>query len=202
MTRRVEEPEPVRDGAGQGLGDEPTATSGSGGAVERPSVDAPRVDAGGLDVSRPWQQVAWVVVDVEGNGQRPPDLVEAACLPIDGAVPGEARTWLVRPPRPITGLVRRIHGIRDADVATAPATADVAQSVSCTVTFTPATCCGPGTGRSPSIRVLADAMAARFQDTLPDAVAAYPGSNTDQGDYESEFKPSTSDIETLSCKLQ
>lgn len=130
MTRRVEDPEPVRDGAGQGLSAQPTGTSGSGGgADERPSVDAPRVDAGGLDVSRPWQQVPWVVIDVEGNGQRPPDLVEAACLPLDGGVPGGVRTWLVRPPRPITGLVRRIHGIGDADVATAPATADVAEQI-------------------------------------------------------------------------
>ena len=85
--------------------------------------------AAGLVLSRPWQQVPWVVIDVEGNGQRPPDLVEAACLPIDNGVPGQPLTWLVRPPRPITGLVRGIHGIRNADVAGAPAIADVAEQI-------------------------------------------------------------------------
>ena len=129
MTRRVEEPEPVRDGAGHGPGDEPAGTSGSSGTGEPPTVDASGVGAAGLDLSRPWQQVPWVVIDVEGNGQRPPDLVEAACLPIDGGVLGRVRTWLVRPPRPITGPVRRIHGIRNADVAAAPATADVAEQI-------------------------------------------------------------------------
>lgn len=97
--------------------------------AESPGADLPAGGAAGLGLSRPWQQVPWVVIDVEGNGQRPPDLIEAACLPIDGGVPGRVRTWLVRPPRPITGLVRRIHGISNADVATAPTTADVAAQI-------------------------------------------------------------------------
>lgn len=83
--------------------------------------------AGWLD--RPWRDVPWVVVDVEGNGQRPPDLVEAACLPIDHGEPGAPRTWLVLPPRPITGPVTRIHGIRNSDITDAPATADVAAEI-------------------------------------------------------------------------
>jgi glutamate transport system substrate-binding protein len=40
-----------------------------------------------------------------------------------------------------------------------------------------------------------------FQDTLQDAVAAYPGSDTSGGDFESRFKPKASDMTTLSCKL-
>lgn len=87
------------------------------------------LDAAGLWLGRAWTEVPWVVVDVEGNGQRPPDLVEAACLPIDGGVPGRVQSWLVRPPRPIIGPVRRIHGIRNADVATAPTTAEVAEQI-------------------------------------------------------------------------
>jgi exodeoxyribonuclease X len=86
-------------------------------------------DAGRIDLDRPWRQVSWVVVDVEGNGQRPPDLVEAACLPVDAGAPGSARTWLVRPPRPITEPVRRIHGIGNADVAAAPAISIVAGEI-------------------------------------------------------------------------
>lgn len=40
-----------------------------------------------------------------------------------------------------------------------------------------------------------------FQSELPDAVAAYPGSDTIGGDFESRFKPKDSDQTTLSCKL-
>jgi exodeoxyribonuclease X len=81
------------------------------------------------DLDRPWTEAGWVVVDVEGNGQQPPDLVEAACLPIDAGQPGQLRGWLVRPPRPITALVTRIHGIRDRDVADVPPVADVADEI-------------------------------------------------------------------------
>lgn len=40
-----------------------------------------------------------------------------------------------------------------------------------------------------------------FQDTLQDAVAAYPGSDTPGGDFESHFKPKDSDMAALSCKV-
>jgi glutamate transport system substrate-binding protein len=40
-----------------------------------------------------------------------------------------------------------------------------------------------------------------FQDTLQDAVAAYQGSDTNGGDFESHFKPKDTDMMTLSCKL-
>jgi glutamate transport system substrate-binding protein len=40
-----------------------------------------------------------------------------------------------------------------------------------------------------------------FQDTLPAAVAAAPGSDTSAGDFESVFKPTNTDMTRLSCKL-
>jgi DNA polymerase III epsilon subunit-like protein len=80
-------------------------------------------------LERNWQDAEWVVVDVEGNGQQPPDLLEAACVPIDGGQPGILQTWLVRPHRPITGLAARIHGIRNPDVADAPTVAAVAAEI-------------------------------------------------------------------------
>jgi len=80
-------------------------------------------------LARPWREVGWVVVDVEGNGQQPPDLVEAACLPIDGGQPGEVATWLVRPPRPITAPVARLHRISNREVAAAPPVAEVAEQI-------------------------------------------------------------------------
>ena len=126
MTGSIDRPGPDRDEAGRGAG---RSDGRSGGDAGPPGADSSHAGAAGLGLSRPWQQVPWVVIDVEGNGQRPPDLVEAACLPINGGVPGQVLTWLVRPPRPITGLVRRIHGISNADVAGAPTTADVAEQI-------------------------------------------------------------------------
>jgi exodeoxyribonuclease X len=62
-----------------------------------------------------------VVVDVEGNGQRPPEIVELAAVTIQDGVVAAPRSWLVHPTRPITPLVtHKVHGIRNADVADAP----------------------------------------------------------------------------------
>ncbi|WP_312880220.1 3'-5' exonuclease [Actinokineospora xionganensis] len=61
-----------------------------------------------------------MVVDVEGNGQQPPDLVELAAVPIVGGIIGEPVTWLVKPEQPITHFARKIHGITNDDVRDAP----------------------------------------------------------------------------------
>lgn len=73
--------------------------------------------------------LTYVVVDVEGNGQHPPDLVELAAVPIVGGVIGETRSWLVKPPQPITPMSRRIHGITNEAVADAPPFAAVHDEV-------------------------------------------------------------------------
>jgi DNA polymerase III epsilon subunit-like protein len=78
-----------------------------------------------------------VVVDVEGNGQREPEIVEIAALPIAGptpAAPTDLRTWLVRPQQPITPIVtRKVHGISNDDVAACPSWQDVAADVTRTL---------------------------------------------------------------------
>jgi DNA polymerase III epsilon subunit-like protein len=78
-----------------------------------------------------------VVVDVEGNGQREPEIVEIAALLISGptpAQPSDLRTWLVRPQQPITPIVtRKVHGIRNEDVADSPFWRDVAADVADTL---------------------------------------------------------------------
>jgi DNA polymerase III epsilon subunit-like protein len=76
-----------------------------------------------------WTSLNYVVVDVEGNGQQPPDLVELAAVPVVVGVVGEPRTWLVRPDTPITPFARRIHGITNDQVAEAPLFADVRDDV-------------------------------------------------------------------------
>ncbi|MFF0250177.1 3'-5' exonuclease [Streptosporangium sandarakinum] len=60
------------------------------------------------------------VVDVEGNGATPPDLVEVAAVRITGGRPVPTLHTLVRPPRPITPHATRVHRITNDDVADAP----------------------------------------------------------------------------------
>jgi exodeoxyribonuclease X len=82
-----------------------------------------------LDVRAPWRTHRFVVVDVEGNGQRPPDLVELAAVPIEAGRIGDPRAWLVRPHRPISAMSRRFHKISDADVADKPSVSQVAHEM-------------------------------------------------------------------------
>jgi exodeoxyribonuclease X len=78
-----------------------------------------------------WTSLSYVVVDVEGNGQQPPDLVELATVPIADGVIGNPSSWLVRPDTPITPLARRIHGITNEHVADVQVFADIASEVLC-----------------------------------------------------------------------
>lgn len=76
-----------------------------------------------------WTNLTYVVVDVEGNGQQPPELVELAVVPILGGIVGEATSWLVRPEHPIKHLATTFHGIRTHDVAGCPPVAEIAGDI-------------------------------------------------------------------------
>lgn len=76
-----------------------------------------------------WTTLAYVVADVEGNGQQPPDLVELAVLPITDGTIGQGVSWLVRPPRPIKYMATAVHGIRTRDVAGFPPFAEIGHEV-------------------------------------------------------------------------
>jgi len=76
-----------------------------------------------------WNTLTYVVVDVEGNGQRPPDLVELAAVPIVGGVIGEPVSWLVKPDTPIKHFATRIHGLTNQDVAECPPFSDITSHV-------------------------------------------------------------------------
>ncbi|MFJ5222339.1 exonuclease domain-containing protein [Streptomyces sp. NPDC088400] len=56
---------------------------------------------------------ALLVVDVEGNGTNPPDLVEVAALPVRDGQPDKntAGAWLTKPNRPVTPFAARVHGL-------------------------------------------------------------------------------------------
>jgi exodeoxyribonuclease X len=73
-----------------------------------------------------------VVVDVEGNGQQPPEIIEFAALPVGEAMVDAAdmRSWLIRPQKAISPVVTRtVHGIRNAEVADCPVWSEVAPAV-------------------------------------------------------------------------
>ncbi|MEV4582329.1 exonuclease domain-containing protein [Nonomuraea jabiensis] len=82
-----------------------------------------------IDGQAPWTESRYAVADVEGNGQQPPDLVEPAIVLIDQGTVGEPLTWMVKPPRPITPLACRIHGISNQQVASDPPVTEYAADI-------------------------------------------------------------------------
>lgn len=74
---------------------------------------------------------ALLVVDVEGNGASPPDLVEVAALPIRAGQPDTttAGAWLIRPPRPVTPFAARVHGLTNETLASSPSWPEVSGQV-------------------------------------------------------------------------
>jgi DNA polymerase III epsilon subunit-like protein len=69
------------------------------------------------------------VVDVEGNGHQPPELVELAVVPITGGEIGKPLACLVKPDHPIRPFATKIHGIGNRDVAACPALTDISAEV-------------------------------------------------------------------------
>ena len=76
-----------------------------------------------------WTRLTYVVVDVEGNGHQPPELVELAVVPIVGGVVGEPTSWLVKPEHPIRYFATSVHGLSTKDVADCPRIADITPDV-------------------------------------------------------------------------
>jgi exodeoxyribonuclease X len=76
-----------------------------------------------------WTSLRFVVVDVEGNGQQPPELVELAVVPIVDGVVGEPASWLVKPEHPIKHIATTFHGLTTQDVADCPQIADISAEV-------------------------------------------------------------------------
>jgi len=55
-----------------------------------------------------WTDYRYAVIDAEGNGRQPPDLVELGIVPITNGVIGDPATWLFKPTAPIMPMARRI----------------------------------------------------------------------------------------------
>ncbi len=76
-----------------------------------------------------WSDVRLAVVDIEGNGRQPPDIVELSVVQMAGLTVGQNATWLLKPEGRITWHAKRIHGISNSDVEGCPKWADVATEV-------------------------------------------------------------------------
>jgi DNA polymerase III epsilon subunit family exonuclease len=71
------------------------------------------------------------VVDVEGNGASPPEIIELAMVEIrSNKLTGKTHHWFIKPNKPITPHVTKIHGITDDDVAREPSIEDISDDVS------------------------------------------------------------------------
>lgn len=72
-----------------------------------------------------------LVVDVEGNGAQPPDLVEVAALPIRHGTPdtSTAGAWLIRPPAPVTPFATQVHKIANDYLTDCPPWEAVSEQV-------------------------------------------------------------------------
>ncbi|MFF0754381.1 exonuclease domain-containing protein [Streptomyces sp. NPDC004267] len=74
---------------------------------------------------------ALLVVDVEGNGTNPPDLVEVAALPVREGRPDKstAGAWLTKPRRPVTPFATRVHGLTNQVLDGKPGWEEIADDV-------------------------------------------------------------------------
>jgi len=70
------------------------------------------------------------VLDVEGNGASPPEIIELAMVEIlSKKLTGKTLHWFVKPNIPISHQVTKIHGITNDDVASEPSIEDIEDDV-------------------------------------------------------------------------
>lgn len=81
------------------------------------------------ELAQPWHALRYVVIDIEGNGGRPVEVVEFAAAEIKDGVVAPPRSWLVRPTSPITWQARRVHGISNDMVTYAPEIGSLSQEI-------------------------------------------------------------------------
>lgn len=76
-----------------------------------------------------WSLCPFVVVDVEGNGQTPAELVELATVQVRERKVQCVRAWGIRPTAPITDHARSIHGISNEQAARFPPWSAISQEI-------------------------------------------------------------------------
>ena len=78
------------------------------------------------------------VIDVEGNGAVPPEIIELAMVEVvDRKLSGKKFHWLIKPKISISHSVTRIHGITDDDVCSSPTIEDISDDILTWIQDTP-----------------------------------------------------------------
>lgn len=63
-----------------------------------------------------------IALDVEGTGDKEPDLIELAVVSIENGIEiVDSKSWLMKPKKKITFFAQKIHGISNKDVKNLPA---------------------------------------------------------------------------------
>ena len=72
-----------------------------------------------------------LIVDIEGNGRHPPELVEISIQRFEpnSIKEPENYSWLIKPTNPIAWQVTKIHGIKNSDVVNKPSWDDIKEDV-------------------------------------------------------------------------
>ncbi len=83
----------------------------------------------------PFRDLPLAVIDVETTGLDPAAdrVVEVAVVPVDRGVVGEGRGWLVNPGRAVPAESLAVHGLTDAELATAPSFAAIAAEIAAAI---------------------------------------------------------------------
>lgn len=76
-----------------------------------------------------WPSESIIIVDVEGNGHTPPDLVEVGIASFPPMENRELLSWLIKPVNRITWQAQRIHGIKNAELESCPSWAEIMDDV-------------------------------------------------------------------------
>lgn len=81
-------------------------------------------------MNRHWSKYDFVVVDVEGTGNNPQEIIELAVVPVrQGRIAETMHEWMIRPAKPVTNQASKLHGIFDNDLAGKPKFDDVSSEV-------------------------------------------------------------------------
>jgi exodeoxyribonuclease X len=77
-----------------------------------------------------WSELTFLVVDVEGNGHNPHEIIELASVPIRyGSIQTDAKQWLIRPHQSVIKQATDLHGITNEDLADKPTFQELAPTI-------------------------------------------------------------------------
>ncbi|TGA73268.1 3'-5' exonuclease [Aliivibrio fischeri] len=63
-----------------------------------------------------WKECQFVIIDVEGNGQTPQEIIELSIVPVFCEQISKPYTWLIRPKMRVTERATQIHGITNREL--------------------------------------------------------------------------------------